>query len=85
MEWLKFMPVAMLYSVIAMLLIKLGNSLKNKDANASGADDAFGNVLIAMAPAVAALEDNNEKALRKALAVVYTTIGNYLRPPQGVE
>ena len=83
MEWLKFLPVSMLYSVIAMLLLKLGNVLRNKDSNTTGSDDAFGNVLIAMAPAVAALEVNNETALRKALLTVYTTIGNYLKIEPG--
>lgn len=81
MEWLKFMPVSMLYGVMAMLLMKLGNSMKNKDANNTGSDDAFGNVCIAMAPAVAALEDNNENAKRKALKTVRDTIDNYLNPP----
>lgn len=83
MEWIKFLPVSMLYSVIAMLLIKLGNALKNKDANNTGTDDAFGNVLIAMAPAVAAIEANNDTALRKALLTIYTTIGNYLKIEPG--
>lgn len=79
MEWLKFLPTSMLYSVTAMLLIKLGNAVKGKDANNTGSDDAFGNVCIAMAPAVAALEDNNETAIRKALIVVRDTITEYLK------
>jgi len=84
MEFLKFLPTSMLYSVIAMLLIKLGNHLKGKDSNSTGADDAFGNVCHSLAPAVEALESNNESALRKALLTVYTTIGNYLKisPPE---
>lgn len=79
MEWLKFIPTSMLYGVVAMLLVKLGNVVKSKDANDTGSDDAFGNVLIAMAPAVAALEDNNENAKRKALKATRDTIDNYLK------
>lgn len=79
MEWLKFIPTSMLYGVVAMLLVKLGNVVKGKDANDTGSDDAFGNVLIAMAPAVAALEDNNENAKRKALKATRDTIDNYLK------
>lgn len=79
MEWLKFMPLNMLYGVLSMLLIKFGNSFKNKDDNATGNDDAFGNVLIALAPAVAAMEDNNKPALVKALTVVRDTIDGYLK------
>ena len=33
---LKFLPVSALYSVIALGLIKLGNSLKRKDTNTTG-------------------------------------------------
>ena len=80
MEWIiKALPVSALYGVISLLVTKLGISLKNKDANASGADDAAGDILIALAPAVAALEGNNDKALRKALTVVRSTIDNYLK------
>lgn len=69
----------MLYSVGAMLLIKLGNHLKSRDTNTTGSDDAMGNVCLDMAPAIAALEDNNETALRKALTVARDTIDKYLK------
>ena len=68
----------MLYGIIATLLIKLGNFLKDKDANDTGTDDAFGNVCIAMAPAIASLETNSDNAKRKALKVVRDTIDGYL-------
>lgn len=76
---LKYLPVQMLYGVIAMLLVRLGNYLKGKDANDTGKDDALGNVCIAMAPAVAAFEDSNENTLRKTLKAVRDTIDNYLK------
>lgn len=80
MEWIiKALPVSALYSVIAMLLIKLGTSLKNKDADTKGADDVAGDVCIALAPAIAALEGNNDKALKKSLKVARDTIDNYLK------
>lgn len=78
LDWLKYIPMRMLYGVIAMLLIKLGNSVKDKDDNDTGTDDAFGNVCIAMAPAIAAMEDSNENAKRKALRAVRDTITRYL-------
>lgn len=80
MEWIiKALPVSALYGVIAMLLIKLGNALKNKDADTKGADDVAGDVCIALAPAIAALEGNNDKALKKALKVARDTIEAYLK------
>lgn len=68
-----------LLGLLPMILVKVGNWFKNKDANDEGADDAFGNVLIALAPAVAALDEGNETAFKKALRVVYATLGNYLK------
>ena len=68
----------MLLGLLPMILIKIGNYFKGRDANNSGSDDAFGNVLIALAPAIEAIDGNNETALRKALKVAHKTIGNYL-------
>lgn len=59
----------MLLMFLPMLLMKLGSFFKNKDKNETGADDAFGNVLIALAPAVTAIGDGNENALQKTLRV----------------
>jgi hypothetical protein len=75
---LKSFSPKLLLGLAPMLLIKVGNWMKGKDENSSGADDAFGNVLIALAPAIDAFEDNNQTALKKALEVVYKTLGNYL-------
>ncbi len=71
-----------LLMIIPMTLLKCGNFLKNKDTNATGTDDAFGNVLIAVAPAVDAFATGNDKALRKALRAVRQTIDNYLGEEQ---
>lgn len=82
MEWIiKSLPVSALYSVIALLLVKLGNFLKGKDANDAGPDDVAGSICIALAPAIAALEGNNDNALRKALRVARDTIDSYLKTP----
>lgn len=73
-----FKSPALILSFLPMVLIKLGNYFKNKDDNTVGSDDAFGNVLIALAPAIAAIEGNDARALRKALVIVRDTIDNYL-------
>lgn len=78
-EMIKFLPISMLYPVISLLLVKLGNFLKEKDDNASGPDDAAGNVCLALAPVITALENNHDTALRKALMSVRDTIDGYLR------
>ena len=75
---LKSLSAKMLLGLLPMILIKTGNWFKGKDPNDSGGDDAFGNVLIALAPAVDAMDDGNETAVKKALRVVHTTLGNYL-------
>lgn len=75
---LRTLTPKMLLGLLPMILIKIGNYFKGKDKNETGADDAFGNVLIALAPAVDAIDDGNETAVKKALNVVYTTLGNYL-------
>jgi hypothetical protein len=67
-----------LLMLLPVMLVQVGNYLKNKDANATGSDDAFGNVLIAMAPAVDAVATSNENSLKKALRAVKITIENYL-------
>lgn len=63
---------------LPMALIQLGNFLKNKDANASGSDDAFGNVLIAIAPAIDGFAHGSESAVKKALRAAKVAIDNYL-------
>jgi hypothetical protein len=75
---LKSLSPKLLLGLLPMILLKLGNYFKGRDADEVGTDDAFGNVLIALAPAVEAIDGNNETAFRKALKVVHTTLGNYL-------
>lgn len=80
MEWIiKAISGPALYGILGLGLVKLGNTLKNKDANTTGVDDALGNVCIALSPAIAALEGNNENAKRKALKVARDTIDAYLK------
>ena len=79
MEWLfKNMPVSALIIFLPMLLEKVGRSFKNKDDNDTGNDDATGNVLIALGPALLAVASSNEPAKKKAFEVIYQTLGNYL-------
>jgi len=75
---LKTLSPKILLSLLPMILLKVGSWFKNKDANAVGSDDAFGNVLIAMAPVVQALDDGNEISVKKGLKAVRDTINNYL-------
>jgi hypothetical protein len=80
MEWVfAILKGPALYGFVALGLTKLGVFLKNKDANTIGADDAMGDVCIALAPAIAAIEGSNENAKRKALKVARDTIDGYLR------
>lgn len=72
-----FGPTALL-ALLPMILIKVGNYFKNKDADNVGPDDAFGNVCLAAAPAFAAATDGDGKALKKALRLVRDTIDGYL-------
>lgn len=78
--FIKTLSPKLLLGLLPMILLKLGNYFKNKDSNTTGPDDAFGNVLIAAAPAFAAADDGDDNALRKALKVVRDTIDNYLKP-----
>lgn len=77
--WLKTLSPKLILGLLPMLLIKAGNFFKNKDANATGPDDAFGNILLAAAPAMQAADDGDDKALRKALKIVRDTIDGYLK------
>lgn len=76
---LKTLSPKVLLGLLPIILIKTGNWFKGKDANETGGDDAFGNVLIALAPAIGAMDDNNETAVKKALKVVRDTIDGYLK------
>lgn len=78
---LKSLPVTAYYSIASMLLTKLGNHLKNKDADDKGKDDVAGKICLAFAPAIVALGDNSENAFRKALTVAREAIDAYLKLP----
>jgi hypothetical protein len=78
LEMLKHMPVKALYGVVAMLLLRVGNTLKGKDPDNTGSDDVAGDICIAFAPAIQALEDDDDGALRKALKCVRNAIDAYL-------
>ena len=78
MNFFKGLSPQLLLGFLPMILIEIGNELKKKDTNNVGPDDAFGNVLIALAPAVSAWQMNNESALKKALRAVRDAINGYL-------
>lgn len=80
-DWLRYIPMSALYEVLAILLLKYGNALKMKDTNAEGMDDALGNVMISIAPAIMAWQDKNESAVKKALRATRNAIDVYLNPP----
>ena len=78
-EILKLFSPSMLLGLLPIICIKIGNYFKNKDDNATGVDDAAGNLLIALAPALDALDNGNESAFKKALRIVRDTIDSYLK------
>ena len=78
---LKMLSGSALYGFLALGLTKGGIALKNKDANTTGADDCAGDILLALAPAIASLEGSNENARRKALKVARDSIDGYLNQP----
>jgi hypothetical protein len=63
------------------ILQQVGMSLKNKDDNNTGFDDAGGNVIIALGPVVPAFLTGNQTLIKKVLWGVYNTIGGYLGTP----
>lgn len=78
-DLLKYIPVNVLFQFLPMILLKIGNMIKARDANDTGADDAFGSVLLAAAPAVDGLfTSGHDWSVRKALTTMRDTIDNYL-------
>jgi hypothetical protein len=67
------------FTLLPLILPGAGAYLKSRDSNTTGADDAFGNVLIAAAPAVEGLQDGDESKVRKALIAIRDGIDNYLK------
>lgn len=83
---IKFLPTEMLLTLGQLLLIKVGNSLKNKDDNDTGNDDAAGNVCIAIAPVLPAFASSTSESLRKkVMKSAYIAFGNYLGYPPPAE
>lgn len=74
----KYMPQSMIMMAVSVALDKAGRGLKDKDANETGADDAFGNVLLAFAPAMSAYDEKEDKAFKKLLRVAWLTLGTYI-------
>jgi hypothetical protein len=75
---LKHIPMAVWLSFAPILMQKLGDWFKSKDTNNTGGDDAFGNVVIAAIPAVAAIGQKDESKTKVALRAVRDTITKYL-------
>lgn len=84
MDFLKMFGSGALAFLIPGILTQLGMSLKNKDDNSTGFDDAGGNVIIAMAPVIPAFLSGNEAIVKKTLKAVHDVIGNYLGYPPHV-
>ena len=78
MDFIKMFGSGALTFIIPGVLTQFGYSLKNKDDNSTGFDDAGGNVLIALAPVVPAFLTGNESLIKKTLKAVRDTIDNYL-------
>ena len=53
--------------ILPTALLAAGTALQRRDKDSKGADDAFGRVLIQIAPGVTAALDGNDRALLKAL------------------
>lgn len=85
MNILKFLSPAALLALLPMILGMVAESIKNKDDNSTGTDDAFGNVLNALAPVVSSFQSKDDLKFKKALEAVYQTLGNYLGKTNQVE
>lgn len=83
MDWLKIFggPQALAF-LIPGICLQIGMSLKNKDDNSTGYDDAGGNVLIAIGPVIPALLSGNASMVKKTLTAVRDTIDGYLAQGQ---
>jgi hypothetical protein len=69
------------WSILPMALMAGAVYLKGRDANDTGPDDAFGNVMMGIAPAVESYKDGNESATRKSLKAARDSIDAYLATP----
>lgn len=66
-------------SILPMILLSVGAFLKGGDSNTTGADDAVGSICLAAAPAVEALQNNNEIGVRKAVQAIRDAADSYLQ------
>jgi hypothetical protein len=68
------------FSMLPMILPLVGSFLKGRDSNATGADDAFGNIFIAAGPAMEDLQAGAETTrTRKAIAAIRDSCDAYLK------
>lgn len=63
--------------MVSGALASIGMKLKNKDTNTTGADDAAGNALIAMAPLVPAIIHGDVKGQKKVLDTTIAALQSY--------
>lgn len=83
---LKFLPVSVLFQFLPMILIKVGNMLKQRDTDSKGADDTFGDIMIAAAPAIDGIfTGGHDTAVRKAVTAIREGCDAYLKgTPVGI-
>jgi hypothetical protein len=62
--------------ILPSALLAVGTALINKDANNTGGDDAFGQILVAASGGVAAALQGNDRALLKVLTAIRDTSAN---------
>lgn len=83
MDLFKNFGLSSLTFIIPGIMTQLGMSLKNKDDNSTGYDDAGGNVVIAMAPVIPAFLSGNDAIIKRTLRAVRDVINNYLGEGSG--
>lgn len=78
MNIFKFLSPSALLAFLPMILASVADTIRRKDIDEIGSDDAFANVLDALAPALAAFQSKNDLKFRKALEAAYEVLGSYL-------
>lgn len=65
--------------LLPMIAALVGSYLKGRDSNTTGADDAVGNILVAIAPAVEGIKSGeNTGKVRKAMLAIRNAADAYL-------
>ena len=77
-NFLKLIPTSLILMFVSSFITQKAIDLKAKDTNDFGRDDAAGNFLLSLSPAILAVDGTNENSFRKIVQVVYTAAGNYL-------